>query len=130
MVCRRPAELERHYEENHYMKIYTPVDQRDPKCGYGLCSGAKVAFTRKEYFITHLRDYHKEDIYGGVKLFKSADNWLTDRIINATWWRCARCLKKVLVGSDGWECPDCKVACESERRERREKMLTLAKEVE
>ncbi|KAK0717759.1 hypothetical protein B0T26DRAFT_751786 [Lasiosphaeria miniovina] len=41
----------------------------------------------------------------------SPANWLKDRYIDLKWWRCSKCLQRVYVSSDGWECRDCKVMC-------------------
>lgn len=94
------------------------------------------AFTRKDHYRDHLRDFHKEDIVGsgkgGEKREKAKGewerkqrNWWEERRVSREWWRCARCLVRVYVNASGWVCggPDgCKGECENERRDLRERM--------
>ncbi|KAK7749181.1 hypothetical protein SLS62_008362 [Diatrype stigma] len=42
--------------------------------------------------------------------------WWADRNVSKKWWRCAKCLRRVAIQLDGFECRDCKAVCETERR--------------
>lgn len=119
----RPVDLER-----HYMNVHA---SRDPKdlltCDYSRCYRAEEAFTRKDHLRDHYRDYHKEDIGGSKATRKSKDpgqaleDWWAERIVKSSWWRCPKDLKRVRVEVDGFECPDCKTACDQDRVKAREK---------
>jgi ribosomal protein L37AE/L43A len=118
----RPADLERHYKNVH-------ADEKDSfRCDYRKCSRSKVenAFTRKDHYRDHLRDYHKEDIgcakgekssreKDKIKWQKAQRVWLDERNISYTNWRCVRCLTKNYVEQQGWECSTCKSPCEEDR---------------
>jgi hypothetical protein len=90
-----------------------------------------MPFTRKDHLRDHFRDFHKEDI-GGVKgLGREKDakkrlamekTWKEERMVKPEWWRCIRCLVKMYVARNGWECPQCKITCEKERQEARMKL--------
>lgn len=59
--------------------------------------------------------------------------WLAERKVSFSWWRCFRCLERKQVREDGWECLDCKVSCEQERidlRERKESQRKIPAEVD
>jgi len=123
-VFGRPADLERHYKNVHFdhMDVFP--------CDYPRCARLHEPFTRKDHYRDHLRDYHKEDI-GSSKGRKSDDEqkaakmqaiWLSERNINAKYWRCARCLTRCHVAQVGWECTKCRVPCEEERIKVREKL--------
>lgn len=133
-IFTRPADLER-----HYMNVHAPVDNRlSFKCDYGRCQRSEAPFTRKDHYRDHLRDYHKEDL-GCAKRDKEKkkslewqalqEKWLAERQINPKWWRCVRCLVKVHT-RDGWVCGSCKQACETDRREARERLVRDAATVE
>ncbi|KAH8655065.1 hypothetical protein BGZ60DRAFT_418321 [Tricladium varicosporioides] len=47
------------------------------------------------------------------------DTWVAERRISSHWWRCARCLVRVYVATDGWYCQRCKRNCETPRHEAR-----------
>lgn len=120
----RPADLERHYRN-----VHASADLRERfECDYPKCDRATEPFTRKDHYRDHLRDYHKEDL-GQAKRAKKEDvqkwkraqeSWLAERNISANWWRCAKCLSRVRVDHDGWECRRCNGACEQDRITRRE----------
>jgi hypothetical protein len=90
-----------------------------------------MPFTRKDHLRDHLRDYHKEDM-GEAKGLKRENDakkrlamekaWKAERVVKPQWWRCTRCLVKIFVASNGWECPQCKNTCEQERQEARMKL--------
>ncbi|KAF7861507.1 hypothetical protein EAF04_008070 [Stromatinia cepivora] len=121
---RRPADLERHYRH-----IHGDADQRlSFPCDYKPCSRSKGAFTRKDHYRDHLKDFHKEDI-GTAKKPKNAKDptiqalqqaWLEERQIDPRWWRCRRCLQRVYVETNGYKCTTCNEECEKERIEARE----------
>jgi hypothetical protein len=132
-IYSRPADLERHYKNCH-----APTEKDSFPCDYLKCPRSQDPFTRKDHFRDHLRDFHKEDI-GAAKVGAKARNhkngqeyaklqevWLKERVIPHWWWRCARCLVRVDVRTQGWECSSCKSPCEEERMRRRN--LRAAKE--
>lgn len=121
----RPADLERHLKN-----VHAPSDQQDSfRCDYKKCSSDRHTkpFTRKDHYRDHLKDFHKEDIGAckGEKAAKTEEErrqweqdqarWLEERQIDASHWRCARCLVKKHVRTDNWECMRCKLPCEEER---------------
>jgi hypothetical protein len=119
-VFSRPADLERHYK-----LVHAPDQKGIFSCDYRKCARSKDAFTRKDHYRDHLRDYHKEDI-GSAKMDKKAKNnkeeyaklqqdWLKERNTRPGSWRCGRCLVKVDVRIHGWDCPECKTSCEEDR---------------
>jgi hypothetical protein len=119
----RPADLERHYRN-----VHASADQRECYgCDYPKCDRASEPFTRKDHYRDHLRDYHKEDLgqakrakkEDGQKWNRSQELWLAERNISFNWWRCAKCLSRVRVEDDGWDCRQCNGACEPERKARR-----------
>ncbi|CZS87883.1 uncharacterized protein RCO7_00864 [Rhynchosporium graminicola] len=130
----RSADLARHMQN-----VHGPQEGRNKFCcSYKTCINDrhldKNAFSRKDHYRDHLRDYHNEDI-GAAKGFKDAKNdkqkyawakaqkiWLTSRNISANHWRCARCLTKKWVSKHGWSCDECKLPCEQDRIEARMKL--------
>jgi hypothetical protein len=120
----RPADLERHYRN-----VHASADQKERyQCDYPKCERATEPFTRKDHYRDHLRDYHKEDL-GQAKRAKKEDrhkweraqeSWLAERNISINWWRCAKCLSRVRVEDDGWECSRCNGTCEPDRAARRQ----------
>jgi hypothetical protein len=122
-IFKRPADLERHYRN-----VHGPPDQKENFwCDYPPCK-ARGAFTRKDHFRDHLRDYHKEDI-GSVKKgdknkldekkrLKRQDAWVAERKIELKWWRCPKCLERVQIAESGYDCETCKHPCDKERAER------------
>ena len=63
---------------------------------------------------------------------QDVESFLSGRVkyVNRQWWRCGRCLVRVKIDSDGWECPGCEEQCEPERRASREKAYTTAQTAE
>ena len=87
-------------------------------------TGPETPSRERTSYRDHLRDYHKEDL-GQAKRAKKEDRqkwehaqktWLAERNINPNWWRCAKCLSRVNVVEEGWECHRCNTACEPERK--------------
>jgi hypothetical protein len=120
----RPADLERHYKN-----VHGEIDDKDTfACDYDKCERLYMPFTRKDHLRDHLRDYHKEDLgeAKGLKREKDAkkrlameEAWKAERVVKPQWWRCIRCLVKIYVARNGWECLQCKSTCEKERQEAR-----------
>lgn len=96
-------------------------DRNSLPCDYARCSRAADPFSRKDHYRDHLRDYHKEDI-GLMKTAKKKSP--EERRVYSDWWRCAKCLARVSVAVDGWECRACRVTCEPERVAARQNMTT------
>lgn len=104
--------------------MHASSDQKDSfRCDYPKCGRYTDAFTRKDHYRDHLRDYHKEDL-GCAKSQKKLGRrewaaeqaaWLAERRVSCHWWRCVRCLERRQVQDDGWECRICKVSCEQDR---------------
>lgn len=128
----RPADLERHLRNVHA----DPDQKLKFPCDYEKCSNGRHSepFTRKDHYRDHLRDFHKEDIgaFKGEKAAKTSaekkkwakeqSKWLSERNIYREHWRCARCLVKKIVAKDGWECKGCRIPCEQERIDARDKL--------
>ncbi len=51
------------------------------------------------------------------------EEWKAERLISPTWWRCPKCLQKKHVKKTGWSCTECKLDCEQDRREARQKII-------
>lgn len=100
---KRRADLERHYQHKHKR------DKDGYHCDYTKCPRHQDPFFRLDHFRDHLRDYHKEPIEKrGVeppKEFYHTHN------VSSRWWRCSRCLRRVVVDERGYDCPDCKTRC-------------------
>jgi hypothetical protein len=83
-------------------------------------------FTRKDHFRDHLRDYHKEDIGGpkGERFLEekawlaSQKAWVEERKIEASWWRCPKCLCRVQIVKYGYECYECDTPFDTDRTSR------------
>jgi hypothetical protein len=116
------------------MNVHATENQKECyKCDYRKCGRSEDPFTRKDHYRGHLRDYHKEDLgrtkasasEKGMSSDKQLDlqkQWLDERFINPKWWRCMRCLARIDVEASGWDCFSCALPCESDRKERREKV--------
>ncbi|KUJ23251.1 uncharacterized protein LY89DRAFT_177184 [Mollisia scopiformis] len=100
-VFGRPANLIRHYKNVHLdpdIKDFFACDHRN-------CGRSFNPFSRKDHLRDHFRDYHKEPI-GNAKGEKSMRNtpkwlevqsWLNDRVYKANWWRCGKCLCRIMI---------------------------------
>lgn len=102
-------------------------------CDFKKCNRSTDPFTRKDHLRDHFRVYHMEDI-GCAKGRKNMDparwnkvqeSWLEKRWIDPQWWRCSKCLARISCKENAWECPSCKIPCETERKERRQKYAPL-----
>lgn len=110
---KRIADLQRHYRNTH-----NPDSTKDAYfCDYPRCTRAREPFRRRDHFRDHLREYHREDIQKrGVTV---NEEWLDGRYYANNWWRCPRCLIRVYISKDDFECPKCKGSCEPKRKEKR-----------
>ena len=128
----RPADLERHYKNTHASEEV--IDRYE--CDYPNCERYSQPFRRKDHFRDHLRDYHKEDIAIAPRrltptasdseqkrLHEEREAWEAERI---RWWRCARCLTRVEVFIDGYECRTCNLPLETDRQDRRRNLAQRA----
>lgn len=110
---KRCADLQRHYRNTH-----APESLKDSYlCDYPRCTRSREPFHRRDHFRDHLREYHREDIQKRGNTVN--EDWLEGRYLPTTWWRCPRCLVRVYISKNGFECPGCKTSCESKRKERR-----------
>jgi len=109
------ADLARHYKDAHPDLIQNDFFP----CDYSNCRRAALedAFTRKDAYRDHLREYHMEDMAKRHRNPKREQEWLASRIVSSAWWRCVKCLIRIDVASGGWVCPSCKQSCEPERLE-------------
>lgn len=122
----RPADLERHYQNFHgdedmKKKFY---------CDFTKCTRHHDAFTRKDHYRDHLRDFHQEDL-GTARGMNSRSKkskeeyeriqaqWLQTRKIFPHYWRCSKCLDRITVAKSGWKCARCQTTCETDRIESR-----------
>ncbi|KAL4723671.1 hypothetical protein ACLX1H_009313 [Fusarium chlamydosporum] len=110
---KRNADLQRHYKNTH-----APESSKDIYlCDYPRCTRSREPFHRRDHFRDHLREYHREDIQKRGSTVN--EEWLEGRYAPSSWWRCPRCLVRVYVSKNGYECPGCKTSCESKRKEKR-----------
>lgn len=114
----RSADLDRHVKN-----IHTNEDQKKGFfCDYKKCPRHKNPFFRQDHFRDHLRDQHKEDL---IRRSTKPDEtfWSTrsPRAMDNGWFRCNRCLIcRVDIATEGYQCPRCGHACETERKDYRE----------
>jgi len=66
-----------------------------------------------------LRQFHREDIEKRGHL--SSDEFYESRKIKEEWWRCSRCLKRIQVEDNGFDCPNCKSQCGDKRQKLRQR---------
>lgn len=82
--------------------------------GGGSSSSSKDSgigpFLRKDHFKAHLRDIHKEPLWKRDP--RSDKHWLDNKIVNQEWWRCPKCLARVHVQKNRWQCGGCGLALE------------------
>ncbi|KAH6968317.1 hypothetical protein DER45DRAFT_6152 [Fusarium avenaceum] len=110
---KRTADLQRHYKNTH-----APESSKDAYlCDYPRCPRYREPFHRRDHMRDHLREYHREDIQKRGATVN--EEWLEGRYTPSAWWRCPRCLVRVYVSKNGYECPGCKTSCESKRKEKR-----------
>lgn len=93
-------------------EAYVPPPHSQPTAGSG-------PFHRRDHFRDHLRTFHMEDLpKRGGKEGKAAE----ERAVSSSWWRCNKCLRRVKVRHDGFECPNCKSGCETDRMNARKRL--------
>ncbi|KAM0425593.1 hypothetical protein ACHAPT_009124 [Fusarium lateritium] len=99
---KRTADLHRHYRNTH-----NPDSTKEAYfCDYLQCTRSTEPFRRRDHFRDHLREYHREDIQKrGITV---NEEWLEDRYHATNWWRCPRCLIRVYISKDDFDCPKCK----------------------
>lgn len=115
----RPADLDRHYIQLHG----SDKEKKSFYCDYGRCNRATSPFHRLDHCREHFREFHREDIdKRGVALTME---WCQDRNIKPTWWRCNKCLRRVAINEDGFQCPHCSYECPEVRRRVRLDLLSL-----
>ena len=123
---KRKADLERHYQNVHRKASA----KKSYPCDYRRCLRSTEYFYRLDHCRDHYREYHKEDlcrragpslishpnpsIVGGKK--RESRQWWADRAPGKKWWRCSKCLRRVYIDLDGFECRNCRSICEMERR--------------
>ncbi|KAF7921467.1 uncharacterized protein EAE97_011256 [Botrytis byssoidea] len=114
--------LMQHYVHSHG-EAYHLCDYPSCQSQIGTASalGSKFRFLRSDFraskidYRTHLRAFHKEDIGLSLKLSAEEIEGLSTCRFEAEWWRCQGCLRKVVVGSEGYSCKSCRTICESAR---------------
>ena len=109
-------DLDRHTRQVH------SADNKEEKgrfhCDHGRCTSKPLG--REDHCRDHYRDYHKEDLVKRGLNPERVAEWLRARPgVDLRWWRCDKCLKRVIVETNGWECPECNRPCEIERKEYR-----------
>ncbi|CAD6453366.1 ce465734-bef3-400c-882c-6c393666cd6e [Sclerotinia trifoliorum] len=112
--------LVHHYElvhgESYYLCDYPSCQSQT---GSAIMSGSKIRFLRCDFrgseqdYRQHLRDFHKEDINMlESKLSNIEPSELNGSRLQADWWRCHKCLRRVIIQNEGYTCKDCKAICE------------------
>ncbi|RYP18599.1 hypothetical protein DL767_009807 [Monosporascus sp. MG133] len=118
---KRKADLDRHYQQVHL----DSSAKRPFPCDYPKCPRSTNPFFRSDHYRDHCRDYHREDLLRRSSSKKETDEWWADRIVPKKWWRCSKCLHRVYIQQNGFECHNCKTHCEPQRRNYRvQKMNT------
>ncbi|KAI1501461.1 hypothetical protein F5X99DRAFT_409045 [Biscogniauxia marginata] len=109
---KRKADLERHYRHKHQS-----MDQKEPfYCDWKRCQRNKEPFYRLDHCRDHYRDYHCDDLVRRGSHHKEDREWWRSRNVDPKWWRCTKCLARIPIESQGFECTRCKTTCETERR--------------
>ncbi|KAI0012271.1 hypothetical protein F4779DRAFT_83034 [Xylariaceae sp. FL0662B] len=112
---RRKADLQRHYAHMHRAASQKPAFP----CDWKRCQRHREPFFRLDHCREHYRDYHSEDLLRrggqGPRRDESPD-WWRRRNVDPRWWRCPKCLARIHVDADGFDCARCGVQCEPERR--------------
>ncbi|KAI6092144.1 hypothetical protein F4821DRAFT_158053 [Hypoxylon rubiginosum] len=112
---RRKADLQRHYLHRH-----RDATQKKPfPCDWKKCQRSKEPFYRLDHCREHYRDFHMEDLMRRGSNKENTQDWWLNRNVDNKWWRCAKCLSRILIDNKGFECPKCKIQCEPERRKLR-----------
>ncbi|CAK7564696.1 MAG: hypothetical protein SEPTF4163_002595 [Sporothrix epigloea] len=146
--CKSPAFTRMADLERHMKHVHLAADKKERFfCDYSGCSRNSTPFHRKDHYREHLREYHLEDLLKrgsnahrsmspnteAGSLSGAVDHETNKKLmqemqlqncnIDASWWRCARCLKRVKVADRGWSCPDCKGSIEEPRKSLRASRL-------
>ncbi|KAH7026432.1 uncharacterized protein B0I36DRAFT_158615 [Microdochium trichocladiopsis] len=106
---KRIADLNRHTQHTH---ADSPPERL--VCDYKRCTRHKDPFTRRDHYRDHYRTFHKEDIER-----RGGDGMAQEPSVSKKWWRCRKCLDRVVIAQNEWQCPRCKEDCDSDRRARR-----------
>ncbi|CAK7275437.1 hypothetical protein SEPCBS57363_006680 [Sporothrix epigloea] len=139
--CKSPAFTRMADLERHMKHVHLAADKKERFfCDYSGCSRSSTPFHRKDHYREHLREYHLEDLLKrgsnahrsmspnteAASLSGAVDHETNKKMmqemqlqncnIDVSWWRCARCLKRVKVADRGWSCPDCKGSIEEPRK--------------
>jgi hypothetical protein len=79
----------------------------------------------------HLIHHHNEDLPASSSLFwvfsQTTQAWtayIEERRINLQWWRCFRCLQRIMNATNDYECPYCQRKCEYWRQNSRNPVWT------
>ncbi|KEY72093.1 hypothetical protein S7711_00109 [Stachybotrys chartarum IBT 7711] len=113
---KRRADLVRHYQQVHL----SDVQKESYTCDYPRCQRRHHPFRRRDHFRDHLRDYHKEDIEKRGRAGPSSasdENWVEKCNVSSHWWRCSKCLHRVYISRNGYDCPECNLTCQTKRKE-------------
>lgn len=134
-IFTRPADLER-----HYIHVHSKPTETHP-CDRTNCERGQRPFTRKDHLRDHLKEYHKEDL-GEAKRPKNRKAmtdkqwreaqvaWKSERLVSSVWWRCVKCLKRVYILKEGWQCSICNLQCEVERIETRRQRTEAGRQLQ
>jgi len=108
----RAADLDRHIK-----MVHCRGNHKGFLCDYPRCPRNKTPFSRQDHFRDHLRDFHKEDLPRRGQAEDAV--WWAERAARAVyegWWRCNKCLGRVVVQTDGYICAGCGTHCEGDRQ--------------
>ncbi|EPE34430.1 hypothetical protein GLAREA_10124 [Glarea lozoyensis ATCC 20868] len=110
---RNNADLERHKRVVH-------GDVLKFKCDYRGCLH-EYSPVRLDHYREHLEKFHKEDLPKGSNGYSDEwwAKWWAERDIREDWWRCNKCLTRVVKGNE-WVCLNCSTYCSQERIDERE----------
>lgn len=87
----------------------------------GAVSQGYGAFTRKDHYKAHLREFHKEAL--PKRNTKDDPNWMDGKTIKEDWWRCLKCLKRVWIKKSGSTCWNCKSSMDKDVKDVRQRKL-------
>jgi len=114
----RQADLDRHHQSVHARRSERPSFP----CDYPRCDRNAKPFSRKDHYREHLREYHAEDLPRRVGR-TMRDGRVRARVTPA-WFRCASCLQRVVIATDGFVCPGCNTSCGPEQMSARQAAFT------
>ena len=89
-------------------------------CDYVECSNKNSC--SKDHCREHYREYHMEDLIKRNE--PRVEEFLAKRVshVKAHWWRCTKCLQRVIVSRNGYKCAKCEQSCEPKRVAMRKKI--------